>query len=103
MILYVGPQVWAWKKNRIKKLKKCLDFIGLILPFEKKLYNEESFRTSYVGNPVIESLPRNFSKNEVCSKISFYKKRKHLVISFLPGSRESEIKHHFFIICETIV
>ena len=102
VILYVGPQVWAWKKNRIKKLKKCLDFIGLILPFEKKLYNKESFRTSYVGNPLIESLPRNFSKNEMVAKFPFIKKG-DLVISFLPGSRESEIKHHFFIICETIV
>ena len=102
VILYVGPQVWAWKKNRIKKLKKCLDFIGLILPFEKKLYNEESFRTSYVGNPLIELLPRNFSKNEVVAKFPFIKKG-DLVISFLPGSRESEIKHHFLVICETIV
>ena len=102
VILYVGPQVWAWKKNRIKKLKKCLDFIGLILPFEKKLYDEESFRTSYVGNPLIELLPRNFSKNEIVAKFPFIKKG-NIVISFLPGSRGSEIKHHFLIICEAIV
>ena len=102
VILYVGPQVWAWKKNRIKKLKKCLDFIGLILPFEKKLYNDESFRTSYVGNPLTELLPKNFSKDEMVAKFPFIKKG-DLVISFLPGSRDSEIKHHFFIICETIV
>ena len=102
VILYVGPQIWAWKKNRIKKLKKCLDFIGLILPFEKKLYNEESFRTSYVGNPLMELLPRNFSKDEMKAKFPFIKKG-DLVISFLPGSRESEIKHHFLVICKTIV
>ena len=102
VVLYVGPQVWAWKKNRIKKLKKCLDFIGLILPFEKALYSKEPFDTLYVGNPLIESLPRNFSKNEVVAKFPFIKKG-DLVISFLPGSRDSEIKHHFFIICETIV
>ena len=74
VILYVGPQVWAWKKNRIKKLKKCLDFIGLILPFEKKLYNKEPFRTSYVGNPLMELLPRNFSKDEMVAKFPFIKK-----------------------------
>ena len=102
VILYVGPQVWAWKKNRIKKLKECLDFIGLILPFEKKLYNEESFRTSYVGNPLMELLPRNFSKDEMVAKFPFIKKG-DLVISFLPGSRESEIKHHFLVICKTII
>ena len=102
VVLYVGPQVWAWKKNRIKKLKKCLDFIGLILPFEKALYSKEPFDTLYVGNPLVESLPRNFSKNEVVAKFPFIKKG-DLVISFLPGSRDSEIKHHFFIICETIV
>ena len=102
VILYVGPQIWAWKKNRIKKLKYCLDFIGLILPFEKELYREEPFRTLYVGNPLIESLPKNFSKNEAVAKFPFIKKG-DLVISFLPGSRDSEIKHHFLIICETIV
>ncbi len=102
VILYVGPQIWAWKKNRIKKLKKCLDFIGLILPFEEALYNKEPFHALYVGNPLIESLPRNFAKNEVIAKFPFINKG-DLVISFLPGSRDSEIKHHFFIICETIV
>ncbi|MDA9718964.1 lipid-A-disaccharide synthase [Betaproteobacteria bacterium] len=102
VILYVGPQIWAWKKNRIKKLKKCLDFIGLILPFEEALYNKEPFHATYVGNPLIESLPRNFSKNEAVAKFSFIKKG-DLVISFLPGSRDSEIKYHFLIICETIV
>jgi len=102
VILYVGPQVWAWKKNRIKKLKKCLDFIGLILPFEKKIYNDEPFRTAYVGNPLMELLPRNFSKDEIVAKFPFIKKG-DLVISFLPGSRESEIKHHFLVICKTIV
>ena len=102
VILYVGPQIWAWKKNRIKKLKKCLDFIGLILPFEKKLYYKEPFRTSYVGNPLIELLPRNFSKDDVIAKFPFIEKG-NLVISFLPGSRGSEIKHHFLVICEAIV
>ena len=102
VILYVGPQVWAWKKNRIKKLKKCLDFIGLILPFEENLYSKEPFRALYVGNPLIESLPRNPSKSEVIAKFPFIKKG-DLVISFLPGSRESEIKYHFFVICEAIV
>jgi len=102
VVLYVGPQVWAWKKNRIKKLKKCLDFIGLILPFESELYSEEPFRALYVGNPLIESLPKKSSKNEVVAKFPFIKKG-DLIISFLPGSRDSEIKHHFLIICETII
>ena len=102
VILYVGPQVWAWKKNRIKKLKKCLDFIGLILPFEEVLYSKEPFDALYVGNPLIESLPRNLSKNAVVAKFPFIKKG-DLVISFLPGSRDTEIKNHFLIICETIV
>ena len=102
VILYVGPQIWAWKKNRIKKLKDCRDCIGLILPFEEKLYVNESFRTVYVGHPLVEILPFDTTKIVARKDFSFLNE-KDLVISFLPGSRRSEIKNHFLLICETIV
>ncbi len=102
VILYVGPQIWAWKKNRIRQLKESLDFVGLILPFEETLYKAEPFKAVYVGNPLVETLPVNAYKNDTRAKFSFLK-QEDLVISFLPGSRTSEIKNHFFVICETIL
>ena len=101
VVLYVGPQIWAWKRDRIKQLKKCIDYVGLILPFEEKLYEQESFYAEYVGNPLMEILPLNKKKDEVRQQFTYLEKE-DLVITLLPGSRYTEIKNHFVIICNAI-
>lgn len=82
---YISPQVWAWKENRVNKIKASVDKMMVILPFEKTFYDKWSFQVDYVGHPLMEvvageeakPLPQALSGKPV--------------IALLPGSRRQEI------------
>ncbi len=85
IIHYVAPQVWIWRKNRVKKIKKYIDHILLLFDFEKKYFDEENIKNTFVGHPLIENNQDN--KKIVENMIPKDKK----IISIFPGSRKSEI------------
>tara|TARA_B100001996_G_scaffold8636_1_gene7309 strand:- start:594 stop:1724 length:1131 start_codon:yes stop_codon:yes gene_type:complete len=82
-IHYVAPQVWIWRKSRLKKFKKFVDHFLLLFNFEKKYFDNENIKNTFVGHPLLE---KNNSKVDI-SNISKDKK----IISIFPGSRSSEI------------
>tara|TARA_B100001996_G_C18647099_1_gene587851 strand:- start:366 stop:1499 length:1134 start_codon:yes stop_codon:yes gene_type:complete len=84
IIHYVAPQVWVWRKNRIKKIKKFVDHVLLLFNFEKKYFDEENINNTFVGHPLIENNQSN--KTNIESIIPKDKK----IISLFPGSRKSE-------------
>lgn len=90
VIYYISPQVWAWKKNRVYKIKKFVDEMIVILPFEKEFYAKYDFPVHYVGHPLLDALP------EAQAKSNSFLKEHHLdqkpIIALLPGSRQQEIK-----------
>jgi len=81
---YITPQVWAWHKSRIKKIKSYVDICFVIFPFEKKMFDEEGIKSYYVGNPVLEQIDDFVSAN---SKIP----NDTRTISIMPGSRKEEV------------
>jgi len=81
---YVAPQVWIWRKNRVKKIKKFIDHILLLFNFEKKYFDEENIKNTFVGHPLIET--KNNQKTLIEDLIPNDKK----IISLFPGSRKSE-------------
>jgi lipid-A-disaccharide synthase len=83
-IHYVAPQVWVWRKNRIKKIKKFIDHILLLFNFEKIYFDEENIKNTFVGHPLIERI--NIKKKTLDNLIFKGKK----IISLFPGSRKSE-------------
>ena len=83
-IHYVAPQVWIWRKNRVKKIKNFIDHILLLFDFEKKYFDEENIKNTFVGHPLIET--KNNSKTIIEDLIPNDKK----IISLFPGSRKSE-------------
>ncbi len=83
-IHYVAPQVWIWRKNRVKKIKKFIDHILLLFNFEKKYFDEENVRNTFVGHPLIET--KVTSKTVIGNLLPNNKK----IISLFPGSRKSE-------------
>lgn len=88
---YISPQVWAWKKRRVHTLKKVVDKMLVILPFEKDFYNEYNVDAQYVGHPLLDSI----SKTKQTSKLSFTRQNKlngkKEIIALLPGSRKQEV------------
>jgi len=84
-IHYVAPQVWVWRKNRVKKIKNFIDHILLLFNFEKKYFDEENIKNTFVGHPLIE----NNKNNKTIIESILPKDKK--IISLFPGSRKSEI------------
>jgi len=84
-IHFVAPQVWIWRKHRVKHLKFFLDHVLLLFPFEKKYFDEENIQSTFTGHPLLEDKEKE--KIDVSQIIKNHKK----IISIFPGSRQSEI------------
>ena len=88
---YISPQIWAWKENRIKAIKRDVDFMYVILPFEKDFYEKKhNFPVHFVGHPLIDAIA---NRTEISDHQ--FRKDNHLddkpIIALLPGSRKQEI------------
>jgi lipid-A-disaccharide synthase len=86
VVYYIAPQVWAWKENRVKKMKLCIDKMLCILPFEKNYFKTKwNWDVEYVGHPLVEVIEESRK-----SKIESRELQKNIV-ALLPGSRKQEI------------
>lgn len=93
VLYYIPPQVWAWRKRRVRKISKRADRIAVILPFEEKFYRGYSSNVEYVGHPLLDiSLPKR-DKAEIKESLGINYKRGP-IIGLLPGSRTEEIARH---------
>lgn len=91
-IHYVSPSIWAWRKNRIKKIKKAVTEILALFPFEPALYQNEGIPVTYVGHPLADILP--MEPNVAAAREILKLDAKDLVVAMLPGSRQSEVHQH---------
>lgn len=91
VMYYISPQVWAWKKGRIKTMAKLLDLMICIFPFEKELYERSGLRTVFAGHPMVDrvkTLTRGWP-------------REAGLVGFFPGSRANEVRKLFPVMMET--
>jgi lipid-A-disaccharide synthase len=86
---YISPQVWAWRKSRINKIKRLVDKMAVILPFEVDTYAAKGFAVDYVGHPLLDLVKPAYSKQE--SQKIFNLDESKTTIGLLPGSRQSEV------------
>jgi lipid-A-disaccharide synthase len=82
---YISPQVWAWKENRVKQMKKFIDRLMVILPFEKEFFAKHGMDVDFVGHPLIDEIELRNQKFDI---------EEQNVIALLPGSRKQEILHN---------
>ena len=83
VVYYIAPQVWAWKANRVKKMKQCIDLMLCILPFEKSYFKDQwNWEVNYVGHPLIEVIEQFKETHPSVIKP---------IVALLPGSRKQEI------------
>jgi len=107
ILYYVSPQVWAWRRGRVRKIAEIVDMIAVILPFEEKIYKDAGVRCEFVGHPVMEEIEEvsnlYFEKNQSLSfsidagfrnffKTSIGARTDSQLIALLPGSRPHELE-----------
>ena len=94
ILYYIAPQVWAWKEKRVELIKKYVDSLYVILPFEKEFFKKHGIETTYHGHPLLEHII-NFKKDKSTPKLDFIKTNnlnpKRPIIALIPGSRKQEI------------
>jgi lipid-A-disaccharide synthase len=88
---YVSPSVWAWKAKRIYKIKKAVDLLLSLFPFEARYYEKTKQKVTYVGHPLAEIISSEY--DIAACKQEFGFKPEDQVVALLPGSRSSEIKY----------
>lgn len=90
---YISPTVWAWKAYRVKQIKRDVDHMLTIIPFETEFYAKYNYKVNYVGNPIVDAIDQYLDKNE---DKEHFKKKYFLsdkpIIALLPGSRKQEIE-----------
>lgn len=93
ILYYISPQIWAWKENRIHGIKKNVDKMLVILPFEKEFYAKWNFNVEYVGHPLVEVIDafKSTTISEDTATANFDRNENSPIIALLPGSRKQEI------------
>lgn len=103
VIYYISPQIWAWGKERVTEIKKCVDKMIVIFGFEEELYKQAGVKVSFVGHPFLDIVKPVWKKEDI---IKHLHARHHSVkISLLPGSRRKEVEEHLPVMlkaCEKI-
>lgn len=90
VIYYISPQIWAWKESRIKKIKRDVDKMLVILPFEKEFYSQRGMEVEFVGHPLLDAIGSRKWADDNWKKKHGIPEDKELV-ALLPGSRKQEI------------
>jgi lipid-A-disaccharide synthase len=87
---YISPTVWAWKENRVEKIRRDVERLFVILPFEKPFYAKHNYDVEYVGHPLLDEIQQYKEKPTDTLAISSNDKRP--IVAVLPGSRVQELK-----------
>ncbi len=93
VLYYISPQVWAWNKGRVKKMRRLVDRMKVVFPFEVDLYRKEGIDVEFVGHPVVERIGASLERAEFFTRHKLDPGRK--LIGLLPGSRQQEIERIF--------
>lgn len=100
VLYYISPTIWAWRKGRLKTIKRNVDKMLLIFPFEEEIYRQAGIPAEYIGHPLLERMQVSLSRTEFFQKYDLSLDKK--TICLLPGSRRSEIKYHMPVLIAAI-
>ena len=101
---YVSPSVYAWRRGRIKRIKKAVDVIMTLFPFETQVYKEQGVKAVFVGHPTADRFDPDATKDQLreASRAELAIEQKRRVICVMPGSRNSELKFHFKLFLQAV-
>ncbi|MDF2451406.1 MAG: lipid-A-disaccharide synthase [Bacteroidota bacterium] len=100
---YISPTIWAWKEDRVEIIKRSVEKMFVILPFEVAVYKRHGYQADYVGHPLLDAIDQE--KNTLPDRETFLQKNKldqRPIIAVLPGSRKQEIERMFEIMLNVV-
>ena len=100
VMYYVSPQVWAWGRNRINLIKKNVDKMVVILPFEVDLYHKAGIDVTYVGHPLLDVVRTEMDRQQFFDLLAIPEKMR--LVALLPGSRLNEVTRHMEPLLKTV-
>ena len=100
ILYYISPQVWAWRRSRIKTIARYIDAMAVVFPFEKKFYEKTGMRVEFVGHPLLDVVRPSATKQEFFAKLGLHPNLP--AIGLLPGSRRQEIVRHLPVMMEAM-
>jgi len=98
VLYYISPQVWAWNKGRVKKMRRLVDRMKVVFPFEVDIYRKEGIDVEFVGHPIAERIGASLGRDAFFARNGLDPARK--LIGLLPGSRQQEIERIFPVMLE---
>jgi lipid-A-disaccharide synthase len=98
VIYFIGPQVWAWRRGRVKTIRRLVQRILVIVPFEEKIYRDAGVPADFVGHPLADVVAATATRDEFAARHGIDANRKIVVL--LPGSRIGEMQRHMPILLD---
>jgi lipid-A-disaccharide synthase len=95
---FIGPQVWAWRPGRVRVVKRLVERMVVIFPFEEEIYREAGVPVNFVGHPLVDVVRASMSRTEFAARHGLDAGRP--IVTLLPGSRRSEIERHYPLIMD---
>ncbi|WP_305733470.1 lipid-A-disaccharide synthase [Trichlorobacter ammonificans] len=89
VLYYISPQIWAWRQGRVQKIRRLVDHMAVILPFEAPFYQKAGVPVSFVGHPMADLVTVSLDRDQAAR--SFGLDPAHQIVGLFPGSRKSEI------------
>lgn len=101
IVYYISPQVWAWRRYRIRALRRDVDRLLVILPFEEEFYRRAGVEVEYVGHPLAGAVSATITRDDFCRRYGLDPARS--LIALLPGSRHKEIHYHLPVMLDAAI
>jgi lipid-A-disaccharide synthase len=101
VLYYVSPQIWAWRKGRVRQIARWVDHMAVIFPFEAAFYERHGVKATFVGHPLLETVRAGGDRAATVSKMGLDPGKS--TIALLPGSRHGEVSRHLPVMREAAV
>jgi lipid-A-disaccharide synthase len=98
VIYYISPQVWAWREGRVHQIRKIVDKMLVIFPFEEELYRKAGVDVEFVGHPLLDMVKPSRTKDDFCKTYGLDPRK--ALVAMLPGSRRKEVRFILPTLCE---
>src|SRR5271170_3615463 len=95
---FIGPQVWAWRRGRVRVVKRLVKRMVVIFPFEESIYRDAGVPVDFVGHPLVDVVKPSLTRAEFAARHGLDANRP--IVALLPGSRRGEIERHYPVLVE---